>query len=44
MALKVCLIDVVAARPQNKGKVMAVILPSLGERYLSTPLFAHITV
>ena len=29
----------VAARPQNRGKRMAVILPSTGERYISTPLF-----
>lgn len=29
----------VAARPQFKGKCIAVIMASLGERYLSTPLF-----
>jgi cysteine synthase len=38
-----CAAAKVAARPEYKGKRICVIMPSLGERYLSTPLFEGLT-
>ena len=33
--------SILAARPENEGKTIVVLLPDSGDRYLSTPLFAN---
>lgn len=33
--------EILAARPENKGKTIVVLLPDSGDRYLSTPLFGN---
>jgi len=38
-----CAVTKLLARPEYRGKRICVIMPSLGERYLSTPLFEGLT-
>ncbi|MFS8212689.1 cysteine synthase A [Paenibacillus polymyxa] len=38
----VCAATQIAKLPENKGKMIVVILPDTGERYLSTPLFTDV--
>ena len=33
--------QILSKRPENKGKVIVVLLPDSGDRYLSTPLFSR---
>jgi cysteine synthase A len=39
----VCAAAAVAARPESRGKIIVTIIPSFGERYLSTPLVEGLT-